>query len=243
LIISVVGVRSKYYVGWTLGEAAVIGSGQSYNGLNEDTKEHKFDRFYSIRVNYIEFSVFMPVVTENWNHSTTVWLKHYIYFRMNRLINRELALYLTYAISAFWHGFYPAYFGTFIFYAIYTETHKELYKICCKYPKIGSPVGLIFIYILTFLGIAQLGTAFTLLLLTNIKNFLHGIYWIPLFFTALFIFLKITRKFVYEMVAFSKTEKKERVVGKKEVPRIPLDITVYEIFSRPNEAIKMNRKD
>ena len=243
MIFCAVGIRSKYYVGWILGEAAVIGSGQAYNGLNEDTKEHKFDRFYSIKVTYTEFAVFLPVVTDNWNHSTTFWLKHYVYFRMNKSINRELALHLTYTVSAFWHGFYPAYFGCSVFYAIYTEAQKELYKVCCKYPKIGSPVGLIFIYILTFLGIAQLGSAFTLLLLTNIKNFVYAIYWIPIFFTALFIFLKVTRKFMYEMVAFSKSEKKEQAVGKKEMPRIPRNIRIYEILNKPNEAIKMNHKD
>jgi hypothetical protein len=242
-MIGIIGIRSKYYVGWILGEAAVIGSGQAYNGYNEDTKEHKFDRFYSIRIHYIEFGVFMPVVTENWNHSTTVWLKRYIYFRMNRLINRELALYLTYTVSAFWHGFYPSYLGVFIFYALYTETHKELYKICCKYPKLGSPVVLIFVYILTFLGGAHIGTSFTLLLLTNIKHFLHAIYWIPLFYIALFIFLKVTRKVVYMIVAFSKSSKKEQTPEKKEVPSIPWDITLYEIFSKPNEATKINHRN
>jgi hypothetical protein len=35
---------------------------------------------------------------------TSVWLKRYVYFRAPR---GNIALYSTYAVSAFWHGFYP----------------------------------------------------------------------------------------------------------------------------------------
>lgn len=195
MVISILGIRLKYYVGWTLGEAAVISSGQSYNGEDAVTKEPRFDRFYNVGIRYVEFGVFVPIVTANWNHGTHVWLKRYIYFRMNRHINREVAIYLTYMVSAFWHGFYPAYFAVFIFYAIYTETQKDLYKICCKYPAVGSTVGLVCVYLLTFLGIVHLGGVFTILLLSDVKHYMRGIFWPPVLYLVLFIFLKATRNF------------------------------------------------
>ena len=176
-----------------MAEAAVIASGQSYNGQDPVTKEHRFDKLSSVEILSVEFGVFIPLVTERWNCMGHLWLKRYIYFRMNRHINRDLALYLTYMISAFWHGFYPSYFIVFILYALYTETQKDLYKICCKYPKLGSIPGLIICYILSYLGIAHLGAMFTILLLYDIAELIKAIYWIPIFYIVIFAFLKLTR--------------------------------------------------
>jgi hypothetical protein len=126
-------VKSKYYIGWTMSEAANCASGESYN-VDPVTKEGRFDRFYNIDLMGVEFSIFSWAVTECWNHNAHMWLRRSIYFRMNRKINREAALYLTYIISAFWHGFYPFYFPAFTLYAVVTENHKEIYKLCAKYP-------------------------------------------------------------------------------------------------------------
>jgi len=133
LIMNALRKKSTYYIGWSMAEAAIAASGQSYNGIDEKTKEPKFDRFYVIDILSVEFNVFSHSVTEAWNHSTHIWLKRYIYFRMNRVINRETAIYTTYIVSAFWHGFYPAYFHGFILYAITTENHKAIYQFFTQY--------------------------------------------------------------------------------------------------------------
>lgn len=128
-----VGVRLKYYVGWTMAEAGIISSGQGYNGIDPKTKEPNFDRIYGIDILGVEFSVFAPALAENWNHGGHLWLKRYVFFRTNRILNPELALYLTFVVSAFWHGYYPMYLLAFLFYAITIEAHKELYKAYFKY--------------------------------------------------------------------------------------------------------------
>ena len=137
-------VRAKYYVGWTMAQAAVCASGQSYNGEIEDPKTHEkvhlFDRFFGIDALGVETSVFSSAVTEGWNHNAHMWLKRCIYFRMNRIINRDLALYLTYVISAFWHGFYPFYFAVFILYAVTTENHKDIHKLFTKHKFLRNPL-------------------------------------------------------------------------------------------------------
>ena len=132
--------KGTYYIGWTMAEAAICASGQTYNGVDKRTKQPLFDRFYVIDILCVELSVFSSAVTEAWNHSTHMWLKRYVYFRMNRVINRDLALYLTYIVSALWHGFYPAYLHGFLLYAIITENHKDIYKMCLKYKIMRSPI-------------------------------------------------------------------------------------------------------
>ena len=171
-----------------MAESATIASGQAYNG--KQNGEHKFDRFYAIEVKAVELGVFAVWVAEGWNHNGHMWLKRYIYFRMNRIINRDAALYLTYIVSAFWHGFYPMYFFSFILYALFTEAHKELYAYCCRHSFMRFPPILVFIYILSYLGTNYLGMLFDLLLYKDVKTFMSGIYWIPLLNITLLIVLK-----------------------------------------------------
>lgn len=173
-----------------MAESSTIASGQSYNG--EENGKPKFDRFYCIEIKAVEFGVFAVWVAEGWNHNGHMWLKRYIYFRINRLINRDAALYLTYVISAFWHGFYPMYFVAFILYAIFTEAHKELYAFCCRQRFMRSPLILAFIFILSYLGTDYLGMIFDLLEFEDVMNFMKGIYWIPLINIFLLIILKVS---------------------------------------------------
>ena len=180
--------KFKYYIGWTMGESATIATGQAYNG--EENGVHKFDRFYSIDLTSVELGVFGVWINEGWNHNGHMWLKRYLYFRMNRIINRDAALYLTYVLSAFWHGFYPMYFLAFILYAVVTEAHKELYMYCCRNPFMQSKIILILIYILTYFGTDYLGMIFDLLLYVDVKNFMKGIYWTPIVNIVLLILFK-----------------------------------------------------
>jgi lysophospholipid acyltransferase len=133
LAITAVGLRGRYYCAWLVIESSIISSGQGYNGIDEKTKKPKFDRIYQIEILGCEFGIFAVAIAEVWNHGAHMWLKRYVYFRLNAVLNRDLSLYLTYVISAFWHGFYPMYLYGFLFYAITIETHKELYKLYYKY--------------------------------------------------------------------------------------------------------------
>lgn len=119
---------------WTLADTGIIASGLAYNGVDPVTKEPKFDRIYGIDITGCEFSIFSHSWNECWNHGGHMWLKRYIYFRLNKAINREMALYGTYIISALWHGFYPMYFAAFLMYAVITENFKDIYKLYAKYP-------------------------------------------------------------------------------------------------------------
>jgi len=214
-----------------MADAAITASGQVYNGHAKDGTP-KFDRIYAVDLSGVELSVFGSSVTESWNHGAHVWLKHCIYFRMNRLINRDVALYLTYVVSAFWHGFYPMYFVAFILYAVYTEAHKEIHILCCKYKFLRNPLILIFIYITTNLGTDYLGMLFDILLFRHIKKFVAGLYWIPIFSLIALLTCKFTSIFIlcYSIIEISKLSKEEAEKFKKNPP-IPYTIKIYEIFN------------
>lgn len=73
----------------------------------------------------IESSCDFRTIISEWNVSTNRWLNQYIYQRLGRTFNANLTTYL---VSAFWHGFYPGYYITFISGALYTALTRSIYK-------------------------------------------------------------------------------------------------------------------
>ena len=68
-------------------------------------------------------STSLKVLLDNWNISTTLWLRHVVYVRMPFL--NTLSVFF---ISALWHGFYPGYYFTF-FTASFFITASRLVSI------------------------------------------------------------------------------------------------------------------
>lgn len=62
-----------------------------------------------------------------------LWLKNYVYLRCYDSIKHKkpptYAVFVTYATSAFWHGFYPSYYQFFVSAAFLSELSKKFYKI------------------------------------------------------------------------------------------------------------------
>ena len=59
--------------------------------------------------------------------STNQWLNTYIYQRLGKTFFANLTTYL---VSAFWHGFYPGYYFTFLAGALYTALCRQIYRKC-----------------------------------------------------------------------------------------------------------------
>eukprot|EP01063_Lacrimia_lanifica_P033539 TRINITY_DN5988_c0_g1_i1.p1 TRINITY_DN5988_c0_g1~~TRINITY_DN5988_c0_g1_i1.p1 ORF type:complete len:493 (+),score=222.19 TRINITY_DN5988_c0_g1_i1:51-1529(+) len=131
--VSVMLVRTKYFLVWYLSDAACILSGFGYNG-----KTKKDDKGFSIwramfedqvdgsgnrwdgcsNGNYfkVELASNIKGVTDNWNVGVNNWLKNCIYFRLAEVFGErsQVPVLLTQVMSAFWHGLYPGYYLFFV---------------------------------------------------------------------------------------------------------------------------------
>jgi len=106
-----------YMVGWCLMEVGPIASGLSFNGYDEKGNP-KWDRVKSCHIWNLETSFKVKDFLANWNMSAHNWLKHYVYLR--QLDNSKRggfnfrATFVTFIMSAIWHGFYSGYYVFFI---------------------------------------------------------------------------------------------------------------------------------
>lgn len=116
--------RLKYYIAWILAD---ISSGLAQL-RDEDSKYNQFVR--SINVKGVELSCSTKSRIDNWNITIAKWLRRCFYepFNLNLKISKEIASLLVFIISAFWHGFYPAYYISFILFYISLRTERFFFK-------------------------------------------------------------------------------------------------------------------
>ena len=108
--------RTKYYGVWTMAEGACILSGIGYRGIDEKTGRPAWDRLTNVKPWKIEFAQNSHAYIGNWNINTNQWLRNYVYLRVTPKGKKpgSGATLITFVASAFWHGFYPGYYFTFI---------------------------------------------------------------------------------------------------------------------------------
>jgi lysophospholipid acyltransferase len=103
--ISGVIARAKYYGAWKFSELVGIISGMGFH-VDPETKLINFNLLANINILNIEFGENIKMLTDNWNIYTAIWLRRYVYDRVE--IN-SLKLTAAFFASAFWHGFYRIY--------------------------------------------------------------------------------------------------------------------------------------
>jgi len=108
--------RLKYYGGWSLTEGACILSGMGFNGIDAKTGKARWDRLENVNPWGIESAQNSRAYLENWNKNTNNWLRNYVYLRVTPKGKKPgfRATLATFVTSAFWHGFYPGYYLTFV---------------------------------------------------------------------------------------------------------------------------------
>jgi lysophospholipid acyltransferase len=108
--------RMKYYGVWTITEGACILSGLGYNGIDPQTHQPKWDRLENVNAWGIETAQNSRAYLDNWNKNTNKWLRNYVYLRVTPKGKKPgfRATLATFMTSAFWHGFYPGYYLTFL---------------------------------------------------------------------------------------------------------------------------------
>ncbi|KAI1866049.1 uncharacterized protein JN550_008027 [Neoarthrinium moseri] len=121
--------RLKYYGVWTLTEGACILAGLGYKGIDPVTGKVSWDRLQNINPWGVETAQNSRAYLENWNMNTNKWLRYYIYLRVTPRNKKPgfRASLATFTTSAFWHGFYPGYYLTFVL-ASFVQTAAKHYR-------------------------------------------------------------------------------------------------------------------
>ena len=120
--------RLKYYGVWFLTEGACILSGLGYKGVHPKTGKINWNRLQNVNPLGIELAQNSRAYLENWNMNTNKWLRNYVYLRVTPKGKKPgfRASLATFTTSAFWHGFYPGYYLSFILAAFIQTTAKSL---------------------------------------------------------------------------------------------------------------------
>lgn len=111
-----VTTRLKYYAIWTLTEGACILAGIGYKGIDPKTGKADWSRLQNVNPLGVELAQNSHAYLGNWNMNTNHWLRNYIYLRVTPRGQKPgfRASLATFVTSAFWHGFYPGYYMTFV---------------------------------------------------------------------------------------------------------------------------------
>lgn len=108
--------RMKYYGVWHLTEGACILSGIGYKGIDPKTGRVNWNRLQNVKPLGIELAQNTHAYLGNWNINTNLWLRNYMYLRVTPKGKKPgfRASMATFVTSAFWHGFYPGYYMSFV---------------------------------------------------------------------------------------------------------------------------------
>jgi hypothetical protein len=124
--------RLKYYFAWKIAEGASIAGGFGFEGWftvtaskDDSSKEMvvkpkpaSWKGVENIDIMGFELAANMASATRAWNKRTQGWLERYTYLRSNK------SLFMTYFISALWHGLYPGFFVVFLSMPLLTEVER-----------------------------------------------------------------------------------------------------------------------
>ena len=135
-ILHMLGVttRLKYYGVWTLTEGACILSGLGYKGIDPATGRISWDRLQNVNPWGVEFAQNSRAYLGNWNINTNNWLRNYIYLRVTPRGKKPgfRASMATFVTSAFWHGFYPGYYLTFVLASFVQTVSKSMVLLALR---------------------------------------------------------------------------------------------------------------
>jgi hypothetical protein len=165
------GTRFLYYNAWKLGEAACIGSGLGYSGTDKN-RNNEWETVVSINVKEVELGTSCTPMVKYWNHTVHLWLNRYVFERVVAKGGRPTMVnnLTVYAVSAFWHGFYPAYYIMFFQLTFLAELTKDIFRSRVFFQSIPYPVSATMSHVLTYIFLNYLGISFGLLGLEPLKN-------------------------------------------------------------------------
>lgn len=123
--------RLKYYGVWALTEASCILCGLGYNGLDAATGKILWNGLCHVDPMRVETAQNTRAYLGSWNINTNNWLRNYIYLRVTPLGKKPgfRASMVTFVTSAFWHGFYPGYYLSFVLASFMQTVAKSMLSL------------------------------------------------------------------------------------------------------------------
>lgn len=119
--------RSKYYFAWLVAEGSYVIIGLGFRMA--PSMKPLWDRLENVNPFRIESNTDFKLLISQWNQCTNQWLHTYVYQRFRNYYGKETssarASVITYLVSAFWHGFYPGYYLSFVTAAMMTITSRS----------------------------------------------------------------------------------------------------------------------
>ncbi|KAJ1730501.1 Lysophospholipid acyltransferase [Coemansia biformis] len=124
--------RAAFYTAWKMSEGACILAGLGFDGFDAEGNAQWMD-IANIHVRGVELGTSLREMVDSWNIGTNVWLRHHVYLRVSpprpagsaRTSSTRVTL-LTFLVSAWWHGFYPGYYLTFMMGALASSAARVL---------------------------------------------------------------------------------------------------------------------
>jgi lysophospholipid acyltransferase len=123
--------RLKYYGVWALTEGSCILSGLGFKGVDPATGKVSWDRLQNVNPWGVETAQNTRAYLGGWNINTNNWLRNYMYLRVTPRGKKPgfRASMATFTTSAFWHGFYPGYYLTFVLASFVQTVAKSEFTI------------------------------------------------------------------------------------------------------------------
>ena len=152
-------------------QAGINASGISFSGFDENNNS-KFDLITTMDI-YFEVEHNPRIKIELWNQSVQTWLKKCVYLRVydNNPKRATIAMYATFLISAFWHGFYLAYYIAFLQFGLINNVTRYIFKAQYKFEPINGIILKTMRWIISTTVMNYIGATFLLLLNDKIWMF------------------------------------------------------------------------
>ena len=134
-------IRHRYYFAWKNSEGASNIWYAGFDGFDKEGNALGWDSSSNIDIWDFETAPNVKILSAAWNKKTANWLAKYVYIRTGG------SLVATYAMSAFWHGFYPGYYLFFLSVPLLTYCERvgriKLNPRFCKSGKKWSVYGIL----------------------------------------------------------------------------------------------------
>ncbi|KAJ6233490.1 oysgedart [Anaeramoeba flamelloides] len=130
-------LRTRYYLAFFNTEGANIIAGFGYNGTDENGNE-KWDQVTNVKLKPTEFPKHSRDYLNNWNYQVCVWMRNYVYFRINSKptpLRKNIGQIATFVLSSFWHGFRYCYYIIFPLCLPFDYADRMLMKAIAPYLK------------------------------------------------------------------------------------------------------------